>query len=149
MVTIEQTNHQDEGFLSLVARLDVELLAQYGDLQRQYSRHNAVNGLLLVVVARMDDVPAACGAIRQHNAGSVEIKRMFVAPEHRRQGLARQVLAELESAARSLGYGRAVLETGIKQVEAIGLYQSMGYQIIENYGPYVGNENSVCMGKKL
>jgi len=42
-----------------------------------------------------------------------------------------------------------VLETGIKQHEANNLYKNTGYEIIENYEPYIGNTNSVCMKKAL
>ena len=149
MVTIEHTNNPDEGFLALIARLDAELAAQYGELQRQYDRHNAVAALQDFVVAFVDGQPAACGASKRYDARTAEIKRMFVAPEHRRQGLARRVLAELERAAADMGYRRAVLETGVKQEAAIALYQSVGYRAIGNYGPYAGNANSVCMGKGL
>ena len=48
-----------------------------------------------------------------------------------------------------LGYAAALLETGKRQPEAIGLYRKFGYQIIANYGPYRGMENSLCMQKLL
>ena len=149
MVSIHRVKQTDEAFRSLILQLDEELAAQYGELQIQYGAHNQTDGLLLAVVAFADGDPAACGAIRDHGDGEVEIKRMYVSPEFRRQGLARRVLGELERAAHELGYVRAVLETGVKQSAAIALYQGLGYQFIENYGPYVGNANSVCMGKML
>ena len=48
-----------------------------------------------------------------------------------------------------MGYAKALLETGKGQPEAIGLYRKFGYQIIANYGPYRGMENSLCMQKHL
>ncbi len=149
MTSIHRVDKANEAFRSLVLQLDEELAVQYGELQLQYGAHNQADTLLLAVVAYEDGKPAACGAIRDHGGGEVEIKRMYVSPEFRRQGLARRVLKELELAAHELGYVRAVLETGVKQSAAIALYQSMGYHIIGNYGPYVGNVNSVCMGKRL
>jgi putative acetyltransferase len=56
---------------------------------------------------------------------------------------------ELEAWAAELSYEKCVLETGKKQVEAIGLYQKNGYQKIPNYGQYIGVENSLCFEKKL
>jgi len=47
------------------------------------------------------------------------------------------------------GYSSAVLETGIKQNEAIGLYNCLGYRVVPNFGEYAGNSNSICMKKKL
>ena len=60
-----------------------------------------------------------------------------------------KILISLEKWASELGYKKAILETGKGQPEAIALYQKAGYQIIENYGPYKGLDNSVCMGKNI
>ncbi len=149
MVAVERVDKTSEAFRLLIAGLDAELTGQYGELQKQYRLHNQTDHLLLAVVVSVDGQPAACGAIRDHGGSEVEIKRMYVSPQFRRQGLARRVLEELEQAARELGYSRAVLETGVRQAAAIALYQSVGYELTDNYGPYAGNENSVCMGKQL
>lgn len=134
-------------FLLLAGLLDCDLNARYGELQKQYDKHNKTDGIGNAIVVYKAGNPAACGAFKEHSRESVEIKRVFVRPSFRRQGLARVVMRELESSARSLGYRHAVLETGIKQTEAISLYQSLGYDIIDNYGPYEGCANSVCMKK--
>lgn len=136
-------------FLGLVRQLDEDLAGRYGELQKQYDKHNSVDYIKDIVVVYVDGVPAACGAFKQFSADTIEIKRVFVTMQYRRMGLARRVLKELEDAAAGKGYKYAVLETGIKQFEAISLYNSLGYSQIENYGPYVGNANSVCMRKEL
>jgi hypothetical protein len=59
------------------------------------------------------------------------------------------VLQALENWSLELGHPIAILETGKGQPEAIGLYNKSGYQVIDNYGPYIGFENSVCMKKVL
>lgn len=79
----------------------------------------------------------------------MELKRIFVTSEYRGQWLAKMLVGELEALAKGSGYMYAVLETGTKQHEAINLYKRKGYEIIENYGPYAGNENSICLRKKL
>ncbi len=79
----------------------------------------------------------------------MEVKRMYTVPTHRGKGLASQVLNELEKWAGELSYKSCLLETGIKQPEAIRLYQKNGYRIIPNYGQYAGVENSVCFEKHL
>ena len=74
---------------------------------------------------------------------------MFVKDEYRSKGIATKVLIELELWAGSLGYNKCILETGLKQPEAIHLYKKNGYTVIPNYGQYAGVANSVCMEKVL
>jgi ribosomal protein S18 acetylase RimI-like enzyme len=74
---------------------------------------------------------------------------MFVKAEARGSGIASMVITELEKWATEKGFSKAVLETGIKQEAAIRFYAKHGYSIISNYGPYIGNLNSICMNKKL
>ncbi|WNI18616.1 GNAT family N-acetyltransferase [Actinacidiphila sp. ITFR-21] len=81
--------------------------------------------------------------------GDAEIKRMFVVPEARGLGLARALLAELETTAAAAGRTRMVLETGLRQPEAIALYTSCGYLSVPKFGFYRHDELSVCMGKEL
>lgn len=59
------------------------------------------------------------------------------------------ILAELEGWAAELSFRKCILETGKKQPEAIELYKSNEYQLIANYGQYIGVENSVCFEKKI
>ncbi|MCL7495386.1 MULTISPECIES: GNAT family N-acetyltransferase [Streptomyces] len=82
-------------------------------------------------------------------AGDAEIKRMFVVPEARGQGLARQILAALEADARAAGRSRMVLETGTEQPEALELYASSGYVLVEKFGLYRTYDESRCMAKSL
>jgi GNAT superfamily N-acetyltransferase len=84
-----------------------------------------------------DGRPVAGGGLRPLAEGVCEIKRMWVFPEMRSRGLARRLLAELEDAARDLGYARVRLDTGDQQPHAMALYRSTGYREIENY-----NDNS-------
>ncbi|HZE71481.1 MAG TPA: GNAT family N-acetyltransferase [Pyrinomonadaceae bacterium] len=137
--------------LSLVELLTTELAAKYGDDGGAKSfnpEDMAVEGTAFLV-ARINDRAVGCGAIRRLRPGVAEIKRMFVVPERRGAGVARQILRELESVATSLGYSVVRLETGLKQPEAIGLYESAGYQRVPCYGQYVGNSMSVCFEKSL
>ncbi|MFC4909042.1 GNAT family N-acetyltransferase [Actinomadura gamaensis] len=108
------------------------------------------------VVGRVGGDPVACGGWRAHDAsepgfedGDAELKRMYVAPRARRRGLARALLAELESSARTAGRTRMILETGTAQPEAIALYTSSGYTTIEKFGYYRCSPSSRCYGKPL
>jgi len=101
------------------------------------------------VVAYVGDEPVAMGGFRRHDEDSVEVKRMFVAVGHRGRGHARAVLAELERLAREAGYRRVVLETGMRQPEAIELYASAGYTPIAGFGHYRDSPLNRCFARLL
>lgn len=77
------------------------------------------------------------------------MKRVYVVPDARGRGLARRMLAEVERTAASAGRTRMVLETGLRQPEAIGLYQSAGYHPIAPFGAYRDDPLSRCFAKEL
>lgn len=80
------------------------------------------------VLILRDGAPIAGGGFMRHaDAGTAEVKRMWTADTHRRQGLARRVLEALEERARALGYSRIYLTTGFRQPEAAALYHRHGY----------------------
>ena len=93
--------------------------------------------------------PVGCGAIKEYDANTMEVKRMFTLPECRGKGVATKVLNELEKWTTELGYEKCILETGKKQPEAIALYKKSGYKSIPNYGQYSGMDNSVCFEKEM
>lgn len=100
------------------------------------------------VMAYVDGVAAAMGGWRRHGQDA-EIKRMYVRPAYQRLGLARAVLAHLESSAVDAGFTRLILETGLAQPEAVALYRSAGYVDIAAFGFYAGDPLSVHLGKVL
>ena len=107
-------------------------------------------------VGYLGDEPVAMGAWRRlarapsdQPEPCAEVKRMYVAAAYRRRGLARQVLALLERAAAAAGTRSLVLETGLRQPEAMRLYESCGYRPIPNYGHYRDSGLSRCFGKTL
>lgn len=148
-MVIVRTGNTHEDFSRFTAALDAELRARYGAAQAEYDKHNRIAPIDTAVIGYVDGEPAACGCFKAVDAETVEMKRMFVAGGHRRKGHGRAVVRALEEWAAELGFTRSVLETGKGQPEAIGLYRGMGYELTENYGPYVGLENSVCMEKRL
>ncbi|MEV6950860.1 GNAT family N-acetyltransferase [Streptomyces sp. NPDC051183] len=113
------------------------------------------NGLYLLAYDAAG-APIASGGWRSQEAndegysdGDAELKRMYVVPEARGQGLARRILAELEADARAAGRRRMALETGDQQPEAIALYLSEGYTAAPKFGYYRLYESSRCMAKPL
>jgi putative acetyltransferase len=144
-----RTTSDNPDFQKLVILLDATLKILDGDEHAFYAQHNKTVAIKNVVVCYDENQVVGCGAFKEYEKHQVEIKRMYVLPEHRGKGIAHQILNELEQWAKELKYSGCVLETGKKQVDAIGLYQKAGYQIIPNYGQYIGMENSVCMQKKI
>ncbi|PWS32754.1 GNAT family N-acetyltransferase [Pedobacter paludis] len=148
-LTLIRTNSEHTDFKKLVVLLDKDLAIRDGEEHAFYAQYNKIDAIKEVVVAYQNNIPVACGAIKPLSETAAEVKRMFVHPDYRKQGIAAKILTELEQWATELGFGQAVLETGKKQPEAIALYQKVGYQIIPNYGQYIGVDNSVCMAKSL
>lgn len=109
------------------------------------------------VLGLVGDEPVAMGGWRWRRdlddrfggAKVAEVKRMFVSTTVRGRGLARRVLAHLEETARVAGVERIVLETGSMQPDAIGLYESSGYEPVEPYGYYAKSDLVRCFGKDL
>ena len=107
-------------------------------------------------VGYLDGRPVATGAWRRRTdvlvdgtSLSAEVKRMYVVPQARGLGLARAVLAHLEDTAREAGAEVMVLETGLRQPEAIALYESSGYRPIAGFGYYQDVPLSRCMARSL
>jgi GNAT superfamily N-acetyltransferase/predicted kinase len=104
------------------------------------------------VLVRAGGEPVATGSLRvgEHLPPGVgELKRMYVREAWRGRGLSRTVLAALEDAATARGLRRLILETGLRQTAAVGLYRSAGYRRIPNFGIYADEPTSVCYGRWL
>jgi GNAT superfamily N-acetyltransferase len=101
-------------------------------------------GAFLVIYAA--GKPVAGGGLKRDDDGVGEIKRMYVVPEARRQGLGRRLLEALEDRARELGYARIRLDTGERQPHAQAMYQRAGYHPIESYN---GNSMASFWGEKI
>jgi putative acetyltransferase len=149
MLQLLQTDSSHPDFVTLVQFLDADLRIRDGEDHAFYAQYNKIDLIKHVIVAYLDEKPVGCGAIKEYDAHTMEVKRMYVYPELRGQGIAGQVLQGLETWAATLGYEKCILETGQMQPEAIRLYQKSGYVVIPNYGQYVGIENSVCFEKVL
>src|SRR5262245_3630545 len=136
MITVTRDTRTSAVLIELVQLLDADLYHRNGALQAQYNPYNSLATIDGVVIALLDGQPIGCGCFKRFDESTAEIKRMFVRPENRGSGAATKILCELESWSRELGYRRAILETGFKQVEAIRFYTKSGYSQIENYGQY-------------
>lgn len=147
MYKIKRTNSDDSDFQKLVVDLDKYLAITDGDEHAFYSQFNKINVLNHAIVVYDYETAVGCGAIKKYNDQAAEIKRMYVPPIHRGKGIASLVLKALETWAKELGYQKCILETGIRQVEAVNLYKKNNFVIIKNYGQYIDVENSICFEK--
>lgn len=148
-IRVSKTTSENEDFITLVAALDQSLWESYPELKSDYWGNNILEINPNVVVMYRDNKAVACGCFKKKGKDAIEIKRMFVLPEARGNGFAQNILKELEQWGVDLGFSFSVLETLYKQTEAIGMYQKCGYVIVENYEPYVGLKNSICMRKQI
>jgi putative acetyltransferase len=149
LITLKRTNSLDADFAPLINLLDADLAFRYGDLQLSYNAFNVIPYIDTVVIAFYNNEAVGCACFKGFDDTSVEIKRMFVKPDIRGKGVASLILRELEDWAKQLGYIYTVLETGDKQHEAIALYNKLGYELTENYEPYINMDSSICMRKVL
>jgi ribosomal protein S18 acetylase RimI-like enzyme len=136
---------------ALIGQLDADLLRRYPDLKAVHGlhAHDLSDPSFSFVIAWVDGRAVGCGALRRLDPSVGEVKRMFVQPEFRGRGIARQILETLETRARDLRYASVWLETGIGQPEAIALYKSAGYREFAGFGEYIGNPFSICFEKRL
>ncbi|MBX2828542.1 MAG: GNAT family N-acetyltransferase [Flavobacteriaceae bacterium] len=149
MTSLIRTESSHPDFIALVAQLDAFLTVKDGDMHEYYDQFNGIENIPHVVVVYENEQPVACGAMKQFDDTSVEIKRMFTLPTERGKGLGRKVLVELESWAQQLGYSHLVLETGASFDAAIALYKKYGFSSIPNYGQYIGVTSSRCFKKPI
>jgi putative acetyltransferase len=137
----------------LIAGLNAELTAMYPEAGATHFRldpEEVAPGLGAFVMAFAGDAPVGCGAMRRIEPETGELKRMYVVPSARGTGIGRALVDALEREARHIGIRRLVLETGIRQIAALALYERTGFQRVPLYGEYrVSPDTSICMGKDL
>jgi putative acetyltransferase len=139
-----------EDALKLLEAFRNEMLHRYLDLIGPSGPPPPEDGLGargICLVVKWDRRSVACGAFREFDPTTAELKRVYVVPEFRRTGIARRLVAELERRAVEGGFQFVRLETGKRQPEAVALYEAAGYTQIALYGRHVGDPMSVCFEK--
>src|ERR1700722_4685186 len=133
MIELKRTDSDDKDFRTLVKELDADLRERNGELMKVYDELNIIEKNDTAVVAYFENEPAGCGCFKHFNEDAAEIKRMFVRKKYRGKGISGAILQDLEKWAAGKGYLISILETGDKQVEALGLYEKSGYSRMPNY----------------
>ena len=149
MIRLLRTNSEHPDFVILVQHLDAYLKIIDGIEHGFYKQYNNIDVIKHTVVAYLNDRPVACGAFKEYDKNTIEVKRMFTSSEARNGGIASKILSELEIWAKELGYQFVILETGKRQTEAVHFYKKNNYDIIPNFGQYINIDNSLCFKKIL
>jgi GNAT superfamily N-acetyltransferase len=140
----------------LLAELAVEYATRYGSTPelvgtwlRGYpaDEFEAPGGGMLVGL--LDDEPVTGGTYRRFDAETAELKRIWTHSGHRRRGLARRLLVELEAEIAARGYRRIYLTTGDRQPEAEALYLATGYRKLDEPLPAEGEVYPMAFLKEL
>jgi GNAT superfamily N-acetyltransferase len=143
---------------ALLDEMDAEMGALYADTRE--GREPEMGRLVgVALTVHPEEMVATVGAfdgdqIVGHAAlrpfdDSLEVKRVFVSPDYRGQGISKRLMLELESIAGERGVSSLVLQTGAKQDEAIALYERLGYVPIARFGLYQPIPFFLCFGKTI
>lgn len=149
---IEQVDPRSAPAMALLREAALEARALYPELFAPDSpmpTNPAPGPRSVYLVAYDQHVAVGCAALRPLDDSHAEVRRVFVSKAARRSGLARALLQQLEEEAQTLGFTTLMLETGHRQQPAMALYASMGYARIPAFGPYVGDNTSVCFAKAI
>ena len=150
MITLKRTDSTNFDFKKLAAELDKSLEPYYKEEVTFYSELNNIEKIKYTVVAYDENEnPVGCGGIKEFSKSEMEIKRMYVSPSCRGNGIASILLNELEKWSTELGFQKCILETLKEKYYAIGFYKKNNYNEMPNFGNYVKAKNSICFEKEL
>jgi len=144
-ISLEDPSSKDAN--SLMQELSDILEAITGDSGKSsFNIDDLKNDNSFFIIARDQfNFALGCGSVRQMEEKVGEIKRMY----SKAPGVGTQILKELECRAIKLGYKVLKLETRKVNKKAVDFYLKNGYEIIDNYGKYIGNEKAICFQKKM
>lgn len=151
MITVVAVPFGDARARGLWERQQAEIAQRYGESDAPIPLD--AKGFIVSLLALSEaGEPVGCVAARwspDHGPGVAVIKRLYVVPEHRRQGHARVMMGSLERACERMGAIQLVLETGTEQPEAVSLYRRIDYKPVAHFGQWAGGEDLICLGKHV
>lgn len=135
IITLERPDTHDSRLL--IEELESHLAPLYTQKNRHgYGIEKLIQQGVAFFVIRRDGIPAGCGGVQFFGMEYGELKRMYVRPRFRGQGLGKLMLQHLEDYTRGFNIPLLRLETGIHQKEAIRLYERMGYRVCPPFNEY-------------
>ena len=111
-----------------------------------YNLSSSIENVLLVFC---NNKPVACSGLKRYSDTDVEIKRVWVEPDYRGNHIAKNMMQYLEEKAKQLGFSRMILQTREIMPDAVMLYTSLNYYIINNYPPYDKLDGAICLAKDI
>ncbi|MGB7337396.1 MAG: GNAT family N-acetyltransferase [Phototrophicaceae bacterium] len=149
-IIITQERPDTPDAMQLIDELEATLSPLYPDESRHgYSVDKLIRQGVNFFVVRQDGKPIGCGGVQFYGTDYGELKRMYIHPDYRGQGLSKQLLAHLADYSQKEGITLLRLETGIHQTAALGLYENVGFYRIEAFGDYQPDPLAVFMEKQL
>lgn len=148
----DNVDPEGEVALSLLREAALEARELYADTvaaDAPWPKNSALGSRDVYIVAYLDERAVACGALREVDGVTAEVRRIYVLREHRRNRFGHAVLSHLAMEARRLGYETLRLESGNKQAAAIALYEAFGFHRIAPFGIYATDPTSVCFELRL
>lgn len=148
ILSIKIANPDDEKVLQITEELSENLYLRFGsDGKNSFQDWQNENSKFVFVIAEINNEIVGCGAIRPIDTTTGEVKRMY--SKYSGKKIGQTILAYLEHKAATLDYSDLVLETRVKNENAIQFYQKQGYKVIQNYGKYTDRPEAICLGKSL
>lgn len=145
---IRKVTPESQDFRALAAELDAYYFTLVGEIQYRYAEPNRPENMNGLAVVYEEEMPIAIGAWKRIDEKTAEIKRIYVRPAYRRQGVASVLIPALEDSAAEAGFAQFILETARNTDASHQLYLSLGYKIIDYYGSPAGAENCLCFYKE-
>ena len=143
------SDEKDERFLKLVDELDRGYYERIGDELSKYDSYNEFKNPHVVLLALDNGTPIACISYRVFDNVSVEFKRVYVKKEYRKRGIAYNLIVQLEKSVMERNFRYSYIVTGKNNHAAIGLYEKLNYELIDNFGQFGDDDRVVCMRKEF
>ena len=143
------TDENDERFFALVDELDRGYFERIGYELSKYESYNEFKVPHVVMLALDEDEAIACASYRVFNEDSVEFKRVFVKKEHRKKGIAYNLICELEKLVIGNDFKYSYIVTGKNNIPAIELYKKLNYELTDKFGQFKDDDTVICMKKEF
>ena len=143
------TDEKNEDFENLTEELDKYFYSIFGDLTLEYEETHNMEGKHYFCIAYHDKKAISSSCFKILNNETVEMKRFHVLKDYQNKNIGSKMISKLENLAKDLNFKYSILETGSTMGTAINFYKKNGYKLIDNFEPFIGDENIVCMKKKL
>lgn len=147
-ITIVTINPDDKKAFEITEELSANLLMRFGSSgKNSFKDWQPDNSKFVFVIAELNNEIVGCGAFRPIDENTAEVKRMYSKLPQKKIGTS--ILTFLEEKAKNIGFTNLVLETRVKNHEAVQFYTKHKYQVIPNYGKYINRPEAICFGKSL